>query len=538
MGLRVKLALTLVASSLVVAAILYLVAERIREHEEIEALADAAEANAEVFLARCEAQLVRRDARHRAREEHTRPGRRTSRASRSSNMSLGSPSDRAQRHASRQDAFQQREFHRRESRRRGFRRRSARFGRQPHGPLPPVAFYRADFSPEGRAPLMPDALTQQLEDADIGSIEVDGFEYENAPDGLKMRLVAARIGNGVTAPDGSTGHCAIAVLHRPARQPGVGILLLLLLPALVSGLAALLAAGPTIRRIRRIHRAVESESQDAIKQEGRDELSALSLVIAEDRARLASQLEKIKQREQTLSDYITNTMHDVMIPLTVLQGHLAEIESVDTSENPKAERQTMRPERRLLLLSAFEEAQYVASLLENLSTAAKLEGVQEAVSKGPAELGKIVERVVARHKPIARRKPIELDFSVPETPIVAAIDATLMERALSNIVHNAVRYGNPGGHVAVILTTKVNAPEADSWKLVVLDDGPGVSDDELLQLGQRRFRSEEARTRHAGGQGLGLSIAREVAERFSLKLSFEHGKGAANSGLKVRLEPA
>jgi len=107
---------------------------------------------------------------------------------------------------------------------------------------------------------------------------------------------------------------------------------------------------------------------------------------------------------------------------------------------------------------------------------------------------------------------------------------TLIEQAVSNLVHNAVRYNRRGGHVAILLEDA-----GGRFRLRVEDDGPGVPEAERARLFERRHRGDGARQRDPGGLGLGLHIARGVAERhgFALTLaSSEHG------GLAVELEGA
>jgi signal transduction histidine kinase len=95
-------------------------------------------------------------------------------------------------------------------------------------------------------------------------------------------------------------------------------------------------------------------------------------------------------------------------------------------------------------------------------------------------------------------------------------------------VHNAVRYNREDGHVVVLLEEAAD----DRFRLRVIDDGPGIPPDELERITERRFRGNEARTRHPDGMGLGLHIAHDVAAKhgfdFDLRAS-EHG------GLEVEL---
>ena len=133
------------------------------------------------------------------------------------------------------------------------------------------------------------------------------------------------------------------------------------------------------------------------------------------------------------------------------------------------------------------------------------------------DLVAVVERAVARHRPIARRSGISVEAATPEAAVLVNGDPTLLEQLVSNLVHNAVRYVETDGHVAVVLETT-----RAGFRLEVKDDGPGVSDSALGQLGTRGFRSDEARSRRPEGMGLGLHIVREVAAKHGLALHFAH----------------
>ena len=170
----------------------------------------------------------------------------------------------------------------------------------------------------------------------------------------------------------------------------------------------------------------------------------------------------------------------------------------------------------------------MASLVHNLGAAAKLEAGETHVERHPVNLNELVERAIARHRPVAGPRGIEINGAVPEPALWTSGDVTLIEQAVSNAVHNAVRYNRPGGHVAVVLEPADGA----SFRLRVFDDGPGVPDDQLARLTERRYRADDARTRAPGGQGLGLSIAREVALRHGFALDLRRSEAG---GLEVQL---
>jgi signal transduction histidine kinase len=159
---------------------------------------------------------------------------------------------------------------------------------------------------------------------------------------------------------------------------------------------------------------------------------------------------------------------------------------------------------------------------------ARLESIEGLAHRDSVDLSRLVERVVERHRPIAKRKQIALDCAVPETPIEFRGDLTLLEQALGNIIQNAIRYNDSNGHVAVVLRGSEEA-----WTLTVVDDGPGIPEAERKRVLEPAFRGNQSRTRHPHGMGLGLHIASDVARRHGLGLTLRDTDGG---GLTVELK--
>jgi signal transduction histidine kinase len=407
---------------------------------------------------------------------------------------------------------------------RGFRGRSPR-GEAPQagaspaergrrGPRPrrfwgvPVGAYDAAFKPADPAAL---PLSPAIQDA-LRSGEEAASERRDG--GV---LVAVRM-------PWDEGPCVVLAAFRPlppSFDTAPGLLASAL--ALCAGFLAAVwvASGPVVRRIRGladdVRRSAAARYETPVAVAGNDEVTALARAFNEAGREVRAHLSEVEEREQTLRTFVANTTHDVMLPLTVLQGHLDQLRKAAGEGTDGARR----------LGAAAEEAHYIGSLLQNLSAAAKLE-TAGALERHPVDLSALVERVVERHRPVAAAAGVALEHAVPEAPLWSEGDVTLVEQAVGNVVHNAIRHNQPGGHVALVL----DEDGASGFRLQVADDGPGVPSELLERLGERRFRTEGARQRHPEGLGLGLSIARDVAERHGFSLVF-----AANApaGLVVEL---
>jgi signal transduction histidine kinase len=297
-----------------------------------------------------------------------------------------------------------------------------------------------------------------------------------------------------------------------------------LTPLIAVFLAMLLAVGPVLGRIRRLTTAVEQSARGgyarAVTLDGTDEIAELAQAFDAAGTEIRAQLSERDRREQALRHFLANTTHDVMIPLTVLQGHLVALQERMIAGEPADPG---------LVVSAMDEAHYMASLLHNLAVMAKLDSDEPRLQRGAVDLNALVARVIGRHRPIARRTEVAIETATPEPPIIAEADVTLLEQAVSNVVYNAIRHNRPGGHVAVLLE-RCGRRE---WRLRVIDDGPGIPPAQLSRLVERGFRGDEARTRTPEGQGLGLHITYRVAHLHGLKLRF----GPSDyGGLQVDLE--
>lgn len=321
------------------------------------------------------------------------------------------------------------------------------------------------------------------------------------------------------------GPCAIVLLRAKGPPPWFSgpVLVPAFLVALIVILVALLAAGPLVRRVRQLTDSVRhlaTHPEQPIEVDGTDEIAELGAAFEHSRQTIQDQLASLRDREAALRNYIANTTHDVMLPLSVLQGHLVALQQRIEEGHP-LDAQAIVP--------SIEESQYLGSLLHNLNAAARLEATEGLPHRDTIDLNRLVERVVDRHRPIATRRAVSLEVAVPERTIEVVGDLTLLEQALGNLVQNAIRYNRSGGHVAVALHSR-----GASWSIEVIDDGPGIPEADRSRVVEPSFRGSEARTRHPHGMGLGLHIVNDVARRHGLRLALGETEGG---GLTVALSP-
>ena len=168
--------------------------------------------------------------------------------------------------------------------------------------------------------------------------------------------------------------------------------------------------------------------------------------------------------------------------------------------------------------------------LDHEASVAALRKSGDRAAREPIDMNALVDRVVDRHEPLARALDVRINHVLPAKNVVFAADQALIEQAVTNVVANAVLYNNPGGRVDI----ELKGYERDNrFSLRVTDTGPGVSDDEFAGLtANRRFRGDEGRSRRPGGRGVGLAIAREVTDRFGLRLDLRR---PSSGGFEVEM---
>lgn len=323
------------------------------------------------------------------------------------------------------------------------------------------------------------------------------------------------------------GPCALVLVRRPELRPDESWLELLPIRVwvpvlLLAVVAVVVGLGPAVRRIRQLTREVRATAsasyQPGISVRGTDEIGDLARAFGDAAREIRARMEAQERREHTLREFLDNTTHDVMTPLTVLQGHLAALAAHGT------------PEQQARVNAAMDEAHYMASLIHNLALAARLEAGEPDLGRQTIDLRALIERVVSRHQPIARNHGVSLESATPDEPVPVSGDVTFVEQAVNNLVLNAIQHVATGGNVAITL----DRVEPDRFAIRIIDDGPGMPAADLDRVLERGLRGGQARARAPDGRGLGLDIVHRVVRLHGWELTLAtiepHGLSVAIAG--------
>ncbi|KID31884.1 signal transduction histidine kinase [Prauserella sp. Am3] len=257
--------------------------------------------------------------------------------------------------------------------------------------------------------------------------------------------------------------------------------------------AATAVARTALRPVQRLTSATErvASTMDLrpIPVTGDDELSRMTQSF---NTMLAAVAESQAQQSQLVAD----AGHELRTPLTSLRTNLELLLSANKRDAPPLD-EHVRAEIESDIRGQLDE---LTQLIGDLVELARDSGPQEIER---VELVDVVERALDR----ARRRAGETEFAVHLEPWELTGDPGVLERAVLNLLDNAVKFSPPGSIVDVALR-----PLGDGTAVVeVADRGPGIDQEDLPKVFDRFYRSAEART--LPGSGLGLAIVRQAAQR-------------------------
>ena len=286
---------------------------------------------------------------------------------------------------------------------------------------------------------------------------------------------------------------------------------------LAVALTLLIVVGPLLRRVRRLAhaaRAVGSDRYHPVPADHGGPLSDLAAVLDQAHVRLARDQEIAAGQRAAIERHLDDVAHDLRTPLTGLQLRL---EAASAATGPGTD---LRGD----LDGALGDVTYLILLVGNLRAASRLrEPTPPELKHG--DLADVVARVVGRFAFIGHHQQVEVAGAWPDHAVEVSQSEVLVEQALSNLVHNAIVYNRPGGHVGVLLDLRDGR-----FLLTVTDDGPGVDPALLPRLAERTFRADPTAARD--GSGLGIAIAVEVCRRAGWTFALANEEGG---GLRVEI---
>ncbi|MFO0734533.1 MAG: ATP-binding protein [Labilithrix sp.] len=243
---------------------------------------------------------------------------------------------------------------------------------------------------------------------------------------------------------------------------------------------------------------------------------AMKTLAAELKARIGDLTRERDHLERLMTirrDFVANVSHELRTPVTSIQGYAETL----LRKDPKPEKRTQ------FLETIYRQSQRMGALVEQLLALSELEARDKELAKEDLELVAIARLVRETVIGKAEQRHIAVAVDVPEDLHVIG-DPEGVERALLNLVENAVKYGKESGRVDI----RARREEATAV-IEVTDDGAGIEAQHLPRLFERFYRVDAGRSRDHGGAGLGLAIVKHLVESMDGAIAVESTVGTGTT---------
>ena len=320
----------------------------------------------------------------------------------------------------------------------------------------------------------------------------------------------------------------IEALRSSFTLPLLGLIVALV--ALTTGLAAWII-GVVTRPLRRLSHAVAAVAREGLDAgapgtlpgawplaESKDEFGQLSQGFRGMLDALRRQWEALRRLDHFRREGVSNLSHDLRSPLTATAACL---ETLDARFSADA----ARADDRQLLEVALRNTRNAARLVQSLGELAQLDEPQFALKRETLDVGELLGDIALRFAPRAVAQGVLLALEpAGDAPTVASLDIELFERAVANLVDNALKFCAPGQRITL------GARRAgDAVQVSVADTGAGIAAADVPHLFDRFYQARQsvAPATGEGGKGLGLAIVKRIAELHggSVAVSSQPGQG-------------
>lgn len=286
----------------------------------------------------------------------------------------------------------------------------------------------------------------------------------------------------------------------------------------IGGAASILLSRELAGRTRRLAEAstriAAGDYAQRVPEDGPPELAEMAASFNA----MAGSLASVEQRRREL---IGDVAHELRSPVAVLRGY---VEGLSDGVFEPGEPVWSR---------LAEETGRISRLVDELGELSRAESGRLELDLATLDAGAVVHEVAARLAERFERKEVSLDAVPPPSPLFVTADAERLGQVLTNLLTNALNYTEPGGSVSAAVR-----PDGRSVAFVVRDTGIGIAPEHLPHVFERFYRVDPSRSRASGGSGIGLTIARALAEAMHGSLEAHSEGPGQGSTFTLRLPAA
>lgn len=224
------------------------------------------------------------------------------------------------------------------------------------------------------------------------------------------------------------------------------------------------------------------------------------------------ELEDLRKLEQFRKEFLGNLSHELKTPLFNIQGYVHTLLE-GAMDDPKFARQ--------FLERTSKSIERLSNLVDDLDAISRLERGEESIHKETFDIHQLVKDVYDSMELKAEKKNFTLHIKKEsDKPFYVNADKEKIRQVITNLVDNAIKYGNESGRVVASFYDM-----DDNILTEITDNGIGIPEEHLPRLFERFYRVDKHRSREQGGTGLGLAIVKHILEAHQQTINVRSTKG-------------
>lgn len=283
-----------------------------------------------------------------------------------------------------------------------------------------------------------------------------------------------------------------------------------LLASVVAGLVAAaivsILATRALARLRHAMEAFDKAGYAATQRRGEGgrlffagEAARLAAAFESMAQEVASRIDELRQADESRKLLFAGVAHDLGAPLTALQGYIDTV-IIKNDSLPESE-------KRRCLAVARRQIDHINDLVDRIRELVHIESPTLRMEMETLVVDELVRDVLERFSRDAKQKRLVVAVRAGDRPAVLRGDRDLLERAIGNVVHNAIRFSPAGAELCVRIVSL-----SESVELEIADQGPGIAPEDLGGLFEEFYRGKQPSWSGRLGSGLGLAITRKIIE--------------------------
>ncbi len=317
------------------------------------------------------------------------------------------------------------------------------------------------------------------------------------------------LGQVTLVPGESTGTIREPAISRLASGVNRALLLTGLAAGVVGVLLVWLMSRRVLSPVRTLGTAAQKLGQGDLAQRVPTSVPGELGQLANTFNIMASNLQEAEKRRRNL---VADVAHELRTPLSNIQGYLEAVKDG-----------LLQPNSATIDI-IHQQVLHLVSLVEDLRVLALAESGSLRLDYQSVAPGELLEQTAEAFRARAGTKGVELVLDLPRQLPRVEMDRTRMTQVVGNLLENAILHSPEGS----VVTISARAPDTETLRLAVADQGRGIEPEELPQIFDRFYRVDPSRARATGGSGLGLTIAKQLVEAHQGTIGVESklGKGS------------